>query len=919
MKTNAAAATLAVLISSCLVGCGHDSPEALIASAKASMAKKDDKAATIQIKNALQADPNSAEARFLLGSVLLDEGDLVAADVELHKAESLHYSRDLVIPKLAAVMLARSQYKQLVDDYGTTQLGIPASTADLQTSLAYSHAMLGHAEASDAALKAALAAAPDFEPALIAQARFLARAGDPDAAIALADKVLQRDPRSVEALRLQGDIHMYLKSDPDQALIDYRKALAIDPSSTPAHLAILSILMSQHKSDDAEKQLAEMRKVTGNTAQATYIEALIAYARKNNEKAHQLSEQLLKVAPESPSILLLAGGVELQSGALLQAETHLEHAVKIAPEALTARRMLITAYLRSNQPDRALATLQAGDPKRPVPPELYATAAEVYLQNGDIKTAEDFYEKATKLDPSDSGTRTSLAMAHMADGRAQLAFEELQGIASNDKGTSADMALVSSYMKRGDYDKALQAVDSLERKEPSRPLAADLRGRILLAKKDAAGARQSFEKALTIAPAYFPAVASLASLDVRENKVADARKRLEAYLSANPKSSQALMALALVPGTAGDASADYLKRAIAASPSNAVPRLMLVDLYIAQKNMRLATTVAQDAVAAMPDQPELQQVLAQVQLQSGEANQAIATFSKVAQMAPNSPEPLLHLADAQVQAGNKDDAANSLRKALMIKPDLIEAQRKLMTLDAALGDLPAALEIAKSVQRQRPTEATGFAMEGDLAASHRDWAQAAGAYRAALKLAPATELAVKLDSVLTASGSAADASSFEASWRQGHPSDATFLFHLGDAALGRKDYAGAESAYGAVLKLQPSSAAAYNNLAWVASLQNKPTALQYAQKANELGPNQPAFMDTLAGILGSSGQVDKAIELQKKAVALMPANDDFKLDLAKLYLKAGNKADARTELDRLAALGRKFPGHAEVVSLQKAL
>ena len=32
-----------------------------------------------------------------------------------------------------------------------------------------------------------------------------------------------------------------------------------------AHLAILSILMSQHKADEAEKQLAQMRKVTGNT------------------------------------------------------------------------------------------------------------------------------------------------------------------------------------------------------------------------------------------------------------------------------------------------------------------------------------------------------------------------------------------------------------------------------------------------------------------------------------------------------------------------------------------------------------------------------------------------------------------------------------------------------------------------------
>jgi putative PEP-CTERM system TPR-repeat lipoprotein len=662
-----------------------------------------------------------------------------------------------------------------------------------------------------------------------------------------------------------------------------------------------------------------MRKVTGNTAQAIYIEALIAYARKNAEKAHQLTQQLLKLAPESPSILLLAGGVELQSGSLLQAETYLEHTVKIAPESLTARRMLVTAYLRANQPEQALAALQPGQPKAPVPPELYATAAEVYLQNGDVKTAEDFFDKASRLDPADTGARTSLALAHMIDGQAPLAFEELQGIAATDKGTSADLALISAYMKRGDHDSALRAVDTLERKQPGRPLADDLRGRIRLAMKDSAGARRYFEKALAIAPTYYPAVASLASLDAAENRLDDARKRLEAFSASNPKNTAALVALSLVPGTSNQASAGYLRKAIAASPGQPGPRLLLVRLYMTENDLRTAATVAQDAVAALPDQPEILDALGQVQLQSGELNQASTTLAKVVEMTSGQPQPLIRLADAQVRAGNKDAAVESLRKSLALKPDLIEAQRKLALLEASMGRYPEAFELADKVQRQRPAEAVGFLLEGDLDVGRRDWDKAAAAYRTGIKHAPSTELAVKLDAVLAASGADADARTFETSWRKDHPDDATFVFHIGDTALARKDYASAESAYAAVIKLQPASAAAYNNLAWVASQQNKPGALAYAQKANELAPNQPAFMDTLATILAEAGQVDKALELQKKVVAMVPANDGFKLDLAKLYLKAGNKADARTELDRLATLGKKFPGHAEVTSLRKNL
>lgn len=918
MNNQAAAATLALLISSCLVGCGNDSPPALIASAKASMAKNDDKTALIQVKNALQADPDSGEARYVLGCILFEQGDFVAADLELRKAEALHYSPDLVTPKLAAVMLAQSKYKKLTDDYAATKLGTPSATADLDTSLAYAYAMLGQRELSDAALKAALAAAPDFEPALVAQARFIARAGDPEAAIALASKVLQRNPRSVEALRLQGDIHMYMKSAPDLALADYRKALEIDPNATPAHLAILSILMAQGKPDEAEKQLAQMRKVTGNSAQALYIEALIAYARNNTDKAHQLTEQLLKIAPDSPSILLLAGGVALQSGSLLQAQTYLEHAVKLAPDALTARRMLVTAYLRSNQPERALAALTPGQTKGPVPAELYSTAAEVYLQNGDVKTAEDYFDKAAKQDPTDAGARTSLAIAHMVDGQAPLAFEELQGIAASDKGTSADLALISAYMKRGDHASALRAVDALERKMPGRPLAPDLRGRIHLSMKDGVAARQDFEKALAVAPSYYPAVASLASLDASEGKMADARKRLETFAASNPKSSAALIALALVPGTPSEASAADLRKAIALAPNLPDPRLLLIRLYLTDKNLRMAATAAQEAAAVLPDQPEILDALGQVQLQSGEMNQALATFAKVVEAAPRSPQPLIRLAEAQLQTGNKNAARETLRKALVMKPDMVEVQRRLASMAVSAGDLPAAYEIARTMQRQRPTEAAGFMLEGDLDASHREWDKAATAYRTGIKLTPSSELAVKLHAVLLAAGADVPARTFETSWIKDHPDDATFIFHVGDAALARKDYTAAEASYAAVAKLQPGNAAAYNNLAWVASLQNKPGALAYAQKANEIAPNQPAFMDTLAGVLAAAGQVDKALELQKKAVAILPGNNGFRLDLAKLYLKAGDKAGARAELDRLAA-AKDFSGQAEVVSLRKNL
>ena len=67
--------SISTLLLALLLGaCGGDSPESLIASGKEYLAKSDSKAAVIQVKNALQQNPNLAEARFLLVRALLDGG-----------------------------------------------------------------------------------------------------------------------------------------------------------------------------------------------------------------------------------------------------------------------------------------------------------------------------------------------------------------------------------------------------------------------------------------------------------------------------------------------------------------------------------------------------------------------------------------------------------------------------------------------------------------------------------------------------------------------------------------------------------------------------------------------------------------------------------------------------------------------------
>lgn len=902
--------------------CTGESPEQQIKSAKDYLLKSETKAATIQIKNALQKNPDLGEARFLLGTILLREGNVSAAEIEFRKSLAAKYTPALVVPELARAMLMVGQAKKLVDEFGKANLEQPVANANLQTTLAIAYGALGKPDLAQAALNAALTADPGYAPAVLAGARRNAAARDFDGALRTTEGVIAKDPRNAEAWKLKGDILLYARNKVDDALVAYRKSIEIDPKFGPGNTAVLMLLMQQGKLAEATKQLETLKRFSAGSPQAMYLEAQLAYQKKDYKLARDISQQLLRLSPGDPRILQLAGAVELQMNSLLQAEILLTRATEAAPEFAPARTLLIATFLRSGQPAKALAALNAATGKDGLDPGMFALAGQVYLQSGDATRAEEYFAKALKLDPDNPEKRTALAITHLATGQPEAAFDELQNVAANDKGTTADLALISAHLRRKEIDKALTAIDRLEAKQPDQPLAANLRGRVQLAINDSAAARKSFERALKISPSYFAAAASLAALDMAEKKPNDAKRRFETLLAQNPKNGPALLALAQITAASGagkDEVAGILSKAVDANPEDAAPRLMLIELLLGSKDTKRAIATAQSAVAALPNSPELLEALGRAQQASGELNQAIATYSKLISLQPLSPQPHIRLAEAHVINKNYPAAEQSLRKALEIKPDALDAQRGLILLAVRAKRFPDALKVARLVQEQRPDAAVGFSMEGDIGVWQKVWPLAEAAYRSGLKRSAATELAIKLDQVLIASGKASESDTFATSWLKDHPKDSTFLTHRGDVALARNDYATGEKNYLSAVQAQPNNAIALNNLAWVTAHLHKSGAVAYAETANALAPNQPAFMDTLATLLAEKQEYAKAIDLQKRALEIQPSNAGLRLNLAKIYLKAGDKDRAKTELAALAKLGEKFSSQPEVETLLKSL
>jgi putative PEP-CTERM system TPR-repeat lipoprotein len=921
-KTSFATIAVAAAVALLLAGCG-DSPESLLSSAKDYMAKNDYKAATIQIKNELQKQPDSGEARRLLGLALLAGGDASAAEIELAKARDLKQPRDQVLPKLAQAMLVQGKTKKVIEDFGATQLSSPDAISDLQTALASAYLAERDQAASAKALEKALAADPQNQGALLLQARSKLAARDTEGAVAILNGVLERNAKNTDAWRTKGDIQQYVLRLPDEAAVSYRKAIEAQPGDARGYFGLVGMLTRQGKLDDAEKEMTALRKIAPKHPESIYLDAQLAYAKGDFAKARQLAQDLLRVAPTNARALEMAGGIDLQRNALVTAEEYLAKAVQADSSLEMARRWLAMTYLRSGQTAKAQATLAPSVNDRTNDPTLLSLAGEIQLMNGDARKAEEYFTRAAKLDPTDGRKRTALAMTQMAAGKLEAGLEQLQDIAATDTGTSADMALISTLMRRLEFDKALAAIDRLEKKTPNVPLTGQLRAGVLIYKEDPAGARKSYEASLAINPNYFASIAGLAALDIAERKPDQARKRFEDLLSREPKNARAMLALTEIyvrePGDHNKQIGDLLARAVQAEPTEPAPRVMLVDHLLRQKDFKQAVSVAQAGVAALPDNAAMLDAAGRAQIAAGDTNQGLTTLARVVSLQPQSTVPLVRLADAQMSTKDAVAAEQTLRKALDLQPNLIEAQRRIIALRNEQGRMADAVAIARTVQKQRPTEPIGFLLEGDARMAGKDAANALVAYQAGLKAAPTPELMVRVLSNLRSTGRNADADRQAAAWRQSQPRDMVIPMFLAETAMADKRLADAEKLYLDVIKAQPSNAVAYNNLAWVSSELKRDNAVAYAEKANELAPDQPAFIDTLAMLMADKQDYKKAIELQTKAMGLQSNNLLFKLNMAKIYAKAGQKTEARHLLDELTKQGDKFAGQAEVEKLRATL
>ncbi|TXH46719.1 MAG: PEP-CTERM system TPR-repeat protein PrsT [Burkholderiaceae bacterium] len=900
----AAALTLAIGMTACA-----ESPDKILSKAKEAVEKKDFKAAEIHLKNFLQKE-ESAEARFLLGELYRRNGDLRAAERDLRRALELGFDPDRVAPTLADVLLQAGQHEKVLELSRTAATKSPQAKARLLSTTARAQLSLGRQNDAMTSYRAALDAAPDHLPAQVGILALGALRGDVAGAIAGADQILAKTPDSVDALSLKGEL-LAAQGKSADALETFSRLAAADPSHRNARARIFTLHLDAGNVEAAQKTLDELRKLTGNVPQVQFMQAQIDVRQRNFEKARDGLLAVLKSAPDFLPAVALASNVFLSLNNLDLAEKYARQLVEKAPKSTQGYNLLGAVLLRQNQPDKVLQALRPALDARPNDAQLYAIAGEAALKSGDVARSAQYFGEAARLDPKDPAKKTGLGLAKIAGGDASGGYQELQSASALDpKSVQADMMLAISHLRAKQYDKAMAAVDQMERKQPDNALAANLRGTVQLAKGDTAAARKSFETAVTRDPKLFAAASNLAALELQANKPDEAKRHLQALIERDPRNIEGMLALAKVMQRTGSDSAqvlDLLKKTRDTDRTSIPAVLALNAQYSAMDKVADAIPMLQEARTANPASLELLDALGTAYLRTDQKAQAMETFDKLLALKPDSAQLQFRMGELKLAQKDAAGAILHFRKAAELSPQAPEPRIALATAMMRDGKIADARAIAAQLQKDLPKSSAGLILEGDVLASENKLPEAVASYRKAFAIEATPFAGAKVHQALLRAGKDADAGAFVGDWLKSAPKDLGVRTYLGDLALSQRNWKEAATHFEAMLAVQPSNPIALNNLAWALHQQKDARALQIAERAYAVAPQQPAILDTYGVILTDQGQAARGIPILKQAVSLAPRNPELRLHLGAALAKSGDKAGAKSELERIVKEAAETP------------
>lgn len=749
---------------------------------------------------------------------------------------------------------------------------------------------------------------------LLADARAAVAAGEPRTAEIHLKNLLQRQPDDPEARALLGTV---LLAEGQLAAAENSLLRARELGSDPIALRVplATVLVEQNKFDAALEVLSQEPGATGadrlellrleglaqrglrayDRAEAAYRRALeieprsaqlrteLAAVLGESGRAKDAAELIAAVLMDEPTFvpaLLARGGAELNASEFAAAESTFQQAADLergkdarSTAYLTALTQLAEAQLAQGKVEAAAPNADALLTIAPKHPTARYIKAAVEFQQQNLDGAEQRLESLVADVPNYWPAHRLLGAINVKQNQLGQAVMYLRTAVTNSPtDNAARLQLAELYIRQGDLEAARELVQGTPGMSVDDGLFYAFAGRTSLQAGLVDQATRYFEESERQAAGDVRRLASLSTLYLSAGEFERATRVLE---SASFKDAQS------------EQTADYL--------------LALVQAR--QGDLQAADATAQRLVRQLPTAAWPLNLRAALAMGGGNLSQARDLLGKARGLEPMNTATLVALARVALAEQKPEEAESLLRRASEIDPDDAAAMVGLAQLMAARGDFAGA---AKQVDRLPPSPLRDR-LTGELSTRQGHFADAAAAFKRAYEARPSSELAILAYGAANRAG-LPDPDSQLRAWSTLNPRDPAANYALGAIALEKGDPDQALRRFETVYEVNPGHAPTLNNLAWLYGERRDPRALELAERAHSLAPNNPSIADTLGWLHVQNGAPDKGLPLLATAAAGMPRSGVVFYHWGVALAETGNSSKALETLQTALASGGDFPG-----------
>ncbi len=891
--------------------------------------KKDISGAIIQLKNALQIDPNMLPVQLLLGKALMQNGEVASAEVAFQEALRLGVNRAEVALPLGQSYMAQGKHRLVLEGKIFEPAGLAAGI-QLQLYLlrAKVHADLGNPDLAIRSIDEARAIDDRDVDVWLTEIPIRVRARALKEAATAAEQALALAPESAEAHYQKGSI-AHVQGDLRSAVTSYDRALQLEKKHVEARVARIGIAMDQSRFADAAKDVAELQELVPTEPRGAYLKALLAERSGDiagTQAALKQVTELLDPVPIDfirfrPQLLMLNGLAHFGQNQGEKAKQYLEAFQRVQSDS-PASKLLARLYLTDGNASQAASVLEPYLRVQPNDGQALTLLASAYMAMGRNAKAAALMQDALKAQDNPA-FRTALGLSLVGDGKAENGIQELEAAYRKDpKQIHAAVTLAQLYIRGNQARKAVPIAEQLVKTHPGSAIYHNLLGMAQGQAGNIPAARSAFEKAIAIDGKLVQAKLNLARLEIATKSYDSASRRLEELLQADSKYGEAMHEMAIIADRKRqpDEAQRWLEKARDTAGSRDVRwDLALVEFHLRYGRPGAAFDAAKSASAKAPDELPVLLAYSRASLANGDSIGAKSALNSATRYAEYDAPLQVQIAELQLAANNPGGANYSLEKALSSRPGFLPAQALLTLVELRQGETAKAEKRARGLLAQHPKLAIGHTLLGDVAMARGQTSAAADAYRRAHDMNPGTASLLRLFRSLSRQDGSGQAQQLAQQWLKKHPRDIAVHKALADSHARAGNYKAASDSYQAALKLEPSDAEALNNLANVQIRLKDPAAIKTAEAALASAPGNALITDTLGWALFQNGQTEKALQLLRDARLRQPGNPDIRYHLAAVLAHVGRKTEARLELDAALLSGDAFESVRDARALKQSL